>query len=218
MATQHHPDCPNPPLRRCGVRAVPEPHEPKHFARSRRDILIGAGAGMLLCVGIRRWSRAKFPEYKYLELRPEPPELDHFPGFGAGAGTVGILNSEPEPECFPGTGARAVQNYPGTASQILAMRYHPCGLESSWPLGALVAAERPPNQSVHLGLLAQSVRHRENTRSIERSLNGSQAVTYRAYEHSGYARSLGFAALIQSPKKCHYMKCRRNQEDDVQQE
>ena len=74
------------------------------------------------CVGDRRWTRAKFPQLKYLELMPEPRDLGHFQGFGAGAGTVGILNSEPEQECFPGARARAVQNYPGSESQILAMR------------------------------------------------------------------------------------------------
>ena len=76
---------------------------------------------MLPCVGDRRRSRAKFPQLKYLELMPEPPELGHFPGFGAGARTISMLNSEPEPECFPRAGARAVQNYPGSAPQILAM-------------------------------------------------------------------------------------------------
>ena len=44
--------------------AVPEPHEPKHFARSRRDILIGAGDGMLPCVGDRLRSRAKILRFE----------------------------------------------------------------------------------------------------------------------------------------------------------
>ena len=87
LATQHHPGCPEPPDRRCGARAVPELHEPKHFALSRRDIL-----SELECFpvsGIIAGAVQKFPESKYLELRPKPPELDHFPGFGADVGTVG---------------------------------------------------------------------------------------------------------------------------------
>ena len=75
---------PEPPGWRCVARAVPDPHEPKHFARSRRDILVGAAAGMFPCVGIVAGAVQKFPESKYLELRPEPPELGHFQEFGNG--------------------------------------------------------------------------------------------------------------------------------------
>ena len=55
-------------------------------------------------------------ESEYLEPKSTPPELGAiFSGVGAGAGTIGTLNSvaEPEPgtECLPGAGAGAVQNF-----------------------------------------------------------------------------------------------------------
>ena len=130
-----------------------------------------------------------------MELRPE---LNHFPGVGA---EVETLNLGPDPECLPGAGAGAVQNYPGSASLFLAIPCHPCGLESSWPLGALPAARRPPGQSVLSGA-AHTVSQARGTHKDDRgSLNRSQAVACRAYEHSGYARSLGFATPMQSPNK-----------------
>ena len=78
---------------------------------------------MLPRVGDRRRGRAKFPESKYLELRPEPPELDHFPGFGAGVGTFGTLNCEPESEAS--LEPEPFKTIQGSTSQLLAMRCHP---------------------------------------------------------------------------------------------
>ena len=126
---------------------------------------------MFICLGDRLRSHAKKnPDSKYLELRPEPQELDHFPGFGAGAGTVGTSNSQPEPERFHGAGARAVQNCPGSASasQILAMQYHPCGLQSSW-LGTLPTAQRPPCQSV-LSVASRTVNQARGTHKDDREI------------------------------------------------
>ena len=62
----------------------------------------------------RSSAKKKLPESKYLEPESGTPESGTiFPGVGAGAGTMGTLNSGPEPEpgteCFPGTGAGAVQ-------------------------------------------------------------------------------------------------------------
>ena len=133
---------PEPPSWRCVARAVPDPSEPKHFARSRRDTLVGAAAGMFSCVGDRRRSRAKIPRIQVLGAEARATGARPFSRIRSW--TLGTLNSESEPECFPGAGARAVQNYPGSASQILAKRCHSCGLESSWPLGALPAAQPPP--------------------------------------------------------------------------
>ena len=89
------------------------------------------GAGIIPWVGDRRRSSAKIFRSKYLELRSEPPELGHFQGVGAGADTVGTLNSEPEPEpepeCFPGAGAEPFKTIPAL---------HPC----FWPFSAILAA------------------------------------------------------------------------------
>ena len=87
------------------------------------------------------------------------------------------------------------------------MQCHPCGLESSWPLGALLTARRPPGQSVLSGALGALLAARpvsqawETQRDDRGSLKGSQAVAYRACKHSWCARSLKFATPMQSPNK-----------------
>ena len=116
---------------------------------------------MLPAVVSRPRSRENFPESKDYEPEPGPPEPDHFPEIGAGAGIVGALNSEPEPEpgpeCFPGAGTGFIQNHPGSTSLLLTIQCHSRYLESSWPLGALLSA-RPPALASRcaLGLLVQA--------------------------------------------------------------
>ena len=135
---------------------------------------------MLPCVGDRLRSRAKFPRIEVFGAEARATGAGPvFSGFGVGAGTVVTFNSDQEPECFPEAGDRDILNYPFPASQILAMRCHPCGFQPYWTVGALPAAQRPPANRRPLGLLTQSVRHGEHTtRTIAGSLNGSQAVAY----------------------------------------
>ena len=167
-----------------------ELYEPKHFARSRRDHLIGAGARMLPCVVDCRRSRAKIPRIQVFGAEARATGAGPVSRIRSWTRNRWTLNSESQPKCFHGAGTRAVQNYPGSASQILAMWYHSCSIESSWPLAS--APSRLPNDLLanrcSRRLLAQSVRHGEHTRTIGRSLNGSQTVAHRAYDHSRFTR------------------------------
>ena len=117
--------------------------ESRHRSRAKipRIQVFGAGAG----------ANGVGPFFPELELEPEP------------SGHYIYLKSEPEPGpgCITGSGAGAVQDFPDSASLVSVMQCHPYGLEYSWPLGARLAARRPPGQSVlsaHFWLLAQSVR------------------------------------------------------------
>ena len=76
---------------------------------------------------------------------------------------------------LPWSQSRAVQNYPGSASLVLAMQCHPCGLESSGPIGALPAARRPPGKSVLWGCShRQSGTKNTKGRSGDRSMDPKQ--------------------------------------------
>ena len=100
---------PEPPSRRCGARVVPEPHEPKNFARSRRDILIGARVGTLPCVGDRRRSHAKIPPVQVFGAEARTNGAGPFSRIRSWSKNRRDIISEPEPECFPGAEAKAVK-------------------------------------------------------------------------------------------------------------
>ena len=156
----------------------------------------------------------KFPESKDCEPEPEPPELDHFPGIGAGAGIVRALNSEPEPEpgpeCFPGAGTGVIQNHPGSTSLLLTIQCHSCYLESSWSLGALLSA-RPPDLANRcaLGLLVQAWgTHRDDWGIAQWIPSGGEP---------GMSCPLNLRRLCNhlTNKNCRGLKCPRSQGGDV---
>ena len=71
---------------------------------------------------------------------------------------------------------------------------------ASSPIGAIVGlsallAVHPVSQIWRTSL------NKKKTRTVVSSLNGSQAVAYRAYKHSGYALPVGFATPKQSGVK-----------------
>ena len=134
-----------------GLDPEPEPPEPEHFARSR-DISIGAGAGMLPRVRGSRRSCAKFSRIQVFGAEP----------VATGAGLISRSRSYRRNHRDIKLGARPraregmlpwsrSRSRSKLSSLLLAMQCHYCGLDSSWPPGALPAARQPPIQSVLSG-------------------------------------------------------------------
>ena len=153
--------------RNCPSRNIyPDPQlEPPRFfdviRNLSRDAFLGRGSAPELC--------KTFQNPSILGPEPEPPELGHFSVVGAAAGAVGTLNLEPEPEpglaCFSVFRARAVQNFPGSASLLLVIQRHstkrPFGHSASlafWLPDDFLANRYSLVHTAYFWQLAQSVR------------------------------------------------------------
>ena len=191
MVTQHHPGCPEPPDRLCGAGAGPESPEPKHFARSRRsrrDILIGAGDGMLSWVGDRSRSRAKISriqvfgdEARAIGARPcsrrrswsrSRRDIKLGARAGAIAGMLSLSRSRSRSKL-----SRLRTPASGDAVPLLRLRV----LLITDPLPA---ARRPPGQSVLSGAastVSQARRTHKDDRGISQWIPSSGVPSIRAF-------------------------------------
>ena len=96
--------------------------------------------------GVSAGALQKFPESEYLKTTPGPPELGHCPW---------SWNWSRRRKITIGAGDGAVQNFPGSQLCMSTLGHAALSscLEPSWPLGVLLAARRPPGQTVLSGAL-----------------------------------------------------------------
>ena len=126
-----------------------------------------------------------FPEPKHLELRSEPPSRTIFRDLKLVPEPSGRYktrsqnrNASLEPESGPFKTIRAPHSRFWPCGAIF------CGLESSWPLGALPAVQRPPGQSVLSGAVrtvSQDRRTHKDDRGIAQWITNSAAPSIRAF-------------------------------------